>query len=80
MARFVQKYGGIYVKNIDYIKNVTQRIKESYDTSNELIVDVSALDGVIDKLINDAKKYPTSLTNLSLMFYFISENKKQSRF
>ena len=56
MARLVQKYGGTSVKNIDCIKNVAQRIKESYDSGNELIVVVSARAGVTDKLINDAKK------------------------
>lgn len=56
MARLIQKYGGTSVKNIDCIKNVTQRIKESYDAGNELIVVVSARAGVTDKLINDAKK------------------------
>ena len=56
MARLVQKYGGTSVKNIDCIKNVAQRIKESYDSGNELIVVVSARAGITDQLINDAKK------------------------
>ncbi|MDR1457267.1 MAG: aspartate kinase [Puniceicoccales bacterium] len=56
MARIVQKYGGTSVKDIDCIRSVANRIKESYIKGNEMIVVVSARAGVTDRLISDAKK------------------------
>ncbi|MDR1528753.1 MAG: aspartate kinase [Puniceicoccales bacterium] len=56
MARIVQKYGGTSVKDIDCIRSVANRVKESYGKGNEMIVVVSARAGVTDRLISDAKK------------------------
>ncbi|MDR1891265.1 MAG: aspartate kinase [Puniceicoccales bacterium] len=56
MARIVQKYGGTSVKDIDCIRSVANRIKESYIQGNEIIVVVSARAGITDRLISDAKK------------------------
>ncbi|MDR1233299.1 MAG: aspartate kinase [Puniceicoccales bacterium] len=56
MARIVQKYGGTSVKDIDCIRSVANRIKESYVEGNEMVVVVSARAGITDRLISDAKK------------------------
>jgi aspartate kinase len=56
MTRIVQKYGGTSVKDINCIRLVANRIKESYAKGNEMIIVVSARAGVTDRLISDAKK------------------------
>ncbi|MDR0742702.1 MAG: aspartate kinase [Puniceicoccales bacterium] len=66
MVRIVQKYGGTSVKDIDCIRSVANRIKESYIKGNEMIVVVSARAGVTDRLISDAKKLSTTPNNREL--------------
>ncbi len=56
MALIVQKYGGTSVGDIDKIKNVAKRIARTYDQGNQVVVILSAMSGVTDKLINTAEQ------------------------
>ncbi|MCD6585561.1 MAG: aspartate kinase [Desulfobacteraceae bacterium] len=56
MALIVQKYGGTSVGDIDKIKNVAKRIAKTYDQGNQVVVILSAMSGVTDKLINTAEQ------------------------
>lgn len=56
MALIVQKYGGTSVRDIDRIKNVAGRIARTYDQGNQVVVILSAMSGVTDKLINTAEQ------------------------
>ena len=38
MALIVQKYGGTSVADVDRIKKVAQRVKETYEAGNQVIV------------------------------------------
>ncbi len=55
MAIIVQKYGGTSVGDVDRIKNVAQRVKETYDAGHSVVVVVSARSGVTNDLIARAK-------------------------
>ncbi|MFT4902166.1 MAG: aspartate kinase [Lentimonas sp.] len=55
MALIVQKYGGTSVADVDRIKNVAQRVKETVDAGNQVVVVVSARSGVTNELITRAK-------------------------
>lgn len=55
MALIVQKYGGTSVGDVDRIKNVAQRVKETVDAGNQVVVVVSARSGVTNELIARAK-------------------------
>ena len=55
MALIVQKYGGTSVGDVDRIKNVASRVKETYDAGNQVVVVVSARSGVTNELIGRAK-------------------------
>ena len=55
MSLIVQKYGGTSVGDVDRIKNVAQRVKETYDAGHQVVVVVSARSGVTNKLIGRAK-------------------------
>ena len=55
MALIVQKYGGTSVGDVDRIKNVARRVKETRDAGNQVIVVVSARSGVTNDLIARAK-------------------------
>lgn len=55
MALIVQKYGGTSVGDVDRIKNVAQRVKETYEEGNSVVVVVSARSGVTNDLISRAK-------------------------
>ncbi len=55
MALIVQKYGGTSVRDVDRIKNVAQRVKETRDAGNQIVVVVSARSGVTNELIARAK-------------------------
>ena len=66
MARIVQKFGGTSVADIGLIKNVAQRVKQSVDAGDEVVVVVSAMAGTTNQLVNwaseispkyDAKEY-----------------------
>ena len=51
MGRIVQKYGGTSVADTDRIRNVARRIKSYADAGNEMVVVVSAMSGVTDRLL-----------------------------
>jgi len=55
MALIVQKYGGTSVGDLDRIRNVANRIAKTYDQGNQVVVVLSAMSGVTDKLINTAE-------------------------
>ncbi len=55
MARIVQKYGGTSVADVERIRRVAERIKDSYDSGNEIVVVVSARSGVTNELIGKAR-------------------------
>ena len=55
MALIVQKYGGTSVGDVDRIKNVASRIKQTHAEGHGLIVVVSARSGVTNELIAKAK-------------------------
>ena len=42
MALIVQKYGGTSVGDVDRIKNVAQRVKETYEEGHSVVVVVYA--------------------------------------
>ena len=56
MALIVQKYGGTSVGSTDRIKNVAARIAKYRDQGHKIVVVVSAMSGVTDKLIGMAKE------------------------
>ncbi len=54
MALIVQKYGGTSVADVERIQNVARRVKESYDSGNQVVVVVSARSGVTNELVKRA--------------------------
>jgi len=60
MALIVQKYGGTSVGDIDRIRNVAGRIARTFDQGNQVVVILSAMSGVTDKLINTAEQITES--------------------
>ncbi len=55
MALIVQKYGGTSVGTTEKIRNVSRRILETQKEGNSVVVVVSAMSGVTDSLIKQAK-------------------------
>lgn len=51
MGLIVQKYGGTSLVDIEKIKNVAQRVAKTYDQGNDVVVVLSAMEGVTDGLI-----------------------------
>lgn len=51
MALKVQKFGGTSVADIERIKNVADRVTKSHDQGDKVVVVLSAMAGVTDKLI-----------------------------
>jgi aspartate kinase len=51
MALRVQKYGGTSVADIDRISKVADRVQKAYDKGDQVVVVLSAMSGVTDKLI-----------------------------
>jgi len=56
MGLIVQKYGGTSVGDIERIKNVARRVAEYHARGDRVVVVVSAMSGVTDKLIKMAKE------------------------
>jgi aspartate kinase len=56
MALYVQKFGGTSVANIERIRNVAERVIKTYQKENDVVVILSAMAGVTDRLINLAKE------------------------
>ncbi|MDM8514559.1 aspartate kinase [Desulfobacterales bacterium HSG16] len=54
MALIVQKYGGTSVADTKRIQNVAERVAKTYDAGNQVVVILSAMSGVTDKLIGMA--------------------------
>ena len=54
MRLIVQKYGGTSVADLERIRNVAQRVAETHDAGNEVVVVISAMAGVTDNLIKMA--------------------------
>jgi len=61
MALRVQKYGGTSVADIQRISEVADRVQKAYDKGDQVVVVLSAMSGVTDKLIalaHQASKTP----------------------
>ncbi len=61
MALIVQKFGGTSVADIQRIQNVARRVCKAHDLGNQVVVILSAMAGVTDRLIglaNEASKRP----------------------
>ena len=56
MALIVQKFGGTSVGNTERIQNVARRVAQSRAMGDQVVVVVSAMSGVTDKLIGLAKE------------------------
>lgn len=56
MGLIVQKFGGTSVADLDRIRNVAKRVTKTYDQGNDVVVILSAMAGVTDKLIQMAQK------------------------
>lgn len=56
MGLIVQKYGGTSVADLERIKNVAKRVAKTYDQGNEVVVILSAMAGITDKLIEMANQ------------------------
>jgi len=56
MGLIVQKYGGTSVGDLDKIGNVANRIIKTHKVGNDVVVVLSAMSGVTDKLIDMAHK------------------------
>ncbi|NOY68315.1 MAG: aspartate kinase [Deltaproteobacteria bacterium] len=54
MALIVQKYGGTSVRDIDRIRNVALRIAKTRDRGDDVVVVLSAMSGVTDRLLQTA--------------------------
>jgi aspartate kinase len=54
MSLIVQKFGGTSVADLDRIRNVARRVVRTYDQGNEVVVVLSAMAGITDKLIDMA--------------------------
>jgi aspartate kinase len=54
MALIVQKYGGTSVADIDRIHNVAKRVAQTYDRDDDVVVVISAMAGVTDRLLKMA--------------------------
>lgn len=60
MARIVQKFGGTSVADIERIKAVAQRVKREVDAGNQVIVAVSAMAGITNRLVG----YTDEISNI----------------
>ncbi len=59
MSMIVQKFGGTSVADLDRIRRVARRIKETREQGHDVVVVVSARSGVTNRLIADARAlYP----------------------
>jgi aspartate kinase len=56
MGLIVQKYGGTSVANLERIQNVANRVAKTYEQGHDVVVILSAMAGVTDKLINMARE------------------------
>ncbi len=63
MALIVQKYGGSSVATVEKIKHVANRVKETKEKGNQVVVIVSAMGDTTDDLISLAKQISTHPNN-----------------
>jgi len=56
MSLIVQKYGGTSVADLERIRNVADRVAQSYDAGNNVVVVISAMAGTTDNLIDMAAR------------------------
>ena len=56
MSLIVQKYGGTSVADIEHIRNVARRVTKTYDQGNDVVVILSAMAGITDRLIGMARE------------------------
>ncbi|MDY6986598.1 MAG: aspartate kinase [Thermodesulfobacteriota bacterium] len=56
MALIVQKYGGTSVADLERTRHVAQRVAKIYDAGNDVVVVLSAMAGVTDRLIRLARE------------------------
>ena len=56
MSLIVQKYGGTSVADIKHIRNVARRVTKTYDQGNDVVVILSAMAGITDRLIGMARE------------------------
>ena len=55
MSLIVQKFGGTSVADIERIRNVAKRVIKTYDQGNDMVVVLSAMAGITDKLLGMAQ-------------------------
>ncbi len=60
MALIVQKFGGTSVADIKRIQNVANRVRQTHDRGNDVVVILSAMAGMTDHLIGLANEATTS--------------------
>jgi aspartate kinase len=56
MALIVQKYGGTSVASLDRIQKVAERVIKTYAGGNQVVVVLSAMAGVTNRLIQLAQQ------------------------
>jgi len=56
LALIVQKYGGTSVANVDRIRNVANRVIRRHQAGDHVVVVLSAMSGVTDRLIDLAQQ------------------------
>jgi aspartate kinase len=56
MSLIVQKFGGTSVADLERIRNVARRVVKTYDQGHNVVVILSAMAGVTDKLIGMAQE------------------------
>lgn len=60
MGLIVQKYGGTSIADLDHIRNVAKRVAQTFDQGNSLVVVLSAMAGITDRLIEMASQLTRS--------------------
>ena len=55
MSLIVQKFGGTSVADIERIRHVARRVIATYDKGNDVVVILSAMSGITDRLIDMAR-------------------------
>jgi len=55
MSLIVQKFGGTSVADLERIRNVAQRVITTYEQGNDVVVILSAMAGITDKLLDMAQ-------------------------
>jgi len=66
MSLIVQKYGGTSVADLDRIRNVARRVARIFEAGNDVVVVLSAMAGVTDKIIEMAHQASPNPTKREL--------------